>query len=198
MKREEWHQQVLLSQLLGKWRDRSCTFATAIDNVASSALSGFVRRKRGVVPGLPDTLVVYRGKPIGIEMKSPGGRCSPSQRAVREELLRSGGEWWECRSASAAMWALAESGVKFGVITHADGSRERWRQPKLAPWEVPRRDPREPRPRSPEVRAARRAARQRWLARKRAREAAQRYQAGNVDAGPWLATEASKSVEGQS
>jgi hypothetical protein len=63
MKREEWHQQVLLSQLLDKWRDRSCTFATAIDNVASSALSGFVRRKRGVVAGLPDTLVVYRGKP---------------------------------------------------------------------------------------------------------------------------------------
>jgi hypothetical protein len=75
---------------------------------------------------------------------------------VREELLRSGGEWWECRSANAAMWALAESGVKFGVITHADGSRERWREPKLAPWEVPRRDPRESRPRSPEVRAARR------------------------------------------
>jgi hypothetical protein len=172
----------LLSQLLDKWRDRSCTFATAIDNVAGSALSGFVRRKRGVVPGLPDTLVVYRGKPIGIEMKSPGGRCSPSQRAVREELLRSGGEWWECRSANAAMWALTESGVKFGVITRPDGSRERWQQSKLAPWEVPRRDPAEPRPWHPEVREQRRTARQRWRERSRARIAAARSRA-DVDCG---------------
>jgi hypothetical protein len=29
------------SQPLGKWLDRSCSFATAIGNVASSALSGF-------------------------------------------------------------------------------------------------------------------------------------------------------------
>jgi hypothetical protein len=36
------------------------------------------------------------------------------------------------------MVVLAESGVKFGVIIHADGSRERW--PKPAPQEVPRCD----------------------------------------------------------
>jgi hypothetical protein len=43
--------------------------------------------------------------------------------------------------------------------------RLRWRQPKLAAWEVPRRDPAERRPSHPEVRKQRRVARQRWRAR---------------------------------
>jgi hypothetical protein len=73
-----------------------------------------------------------------------------------------GAEWWECRSAHAAMWALRKSGVKFREIVHKDGTTERWRQPRLAPWEVPRRDRSEPRPQASEVSAQRRAARQRW------------------------------------
>ena len=39
---------------------------------------------------------------------------------------------------------------------------QRWRQPRLARWELPRRDPAGPRPNPPEVAARRRAARQRW------------------------------------
>jgi hypothetical protein len=86
----EWREQVRLSQLLGKWLDRSCSFATAVDNVASNTLSGFIRRKRGVVPGLPDNWVVYRGRLIGLELTSPSGKCSRPQREVREALLRAG------------------------------------------------------------------------------------------------------------
>jgi hypothetical protein len=172
MRRWEWREQVLLSQLLGKWLDHSCSFATAIDNVASSALAGFVRRKRGVVAGLPDNLVVHRKRTgcivVGIELKSPGGRCSRAQRAVREALLRAGCRWFECRTAAGAMWALRKVGVRFGVLTRPDGSRERYRQPKLKPWEVPRTDPREKRPAHPEVRAARK----RWRERRSAKEAA--------------------------
>jgi hypothetical protein len=44
------------------------------------------------------------------------------------------------------MWALRKSGVRFRTITRADGTTERWRQPRLAPWEVPRHDPAEPHP----------------------------------------------------
>ena len=46
------------------------------------------------------------------------------------------------------------------VIVNQDGTTERWRQPRLAPWEVPRRDPAEPRPKAPDVAARRRAVRQ--------------------------------------
>jgi hypothetical protein len=69
------------------------------------------------------------------------------------------------------MWALRKSGVRFRAIVHDDGGMERWRQPKLAPWEVPRRDPAEPRPNAPEVMAQRRAADKRYRLRQwRARE----------------------------
>jgi hypothetical protein len=70
------------------------------------------------------------------------------------------------------MWALNKSGVRFRVIVNDDGTTERWRQPRLAPWEVPRRDPAEPRPNAPEVAAQRRAAQRRRRERQRARHAA--------------------------
>jgi hypothetical protein len=137
-------------------------------------MAGAMRKKRGVKPGLPDTLVLHRGKLVTLELKSRQGRCSASQRAAREALLRAGAEWWECRSAHAAMWALRKSGVGFRALARADGTTERWRHPGLASWEVPRRDPAEPRPNAPDVAARRREARQRWRARQRAaRNAAQ-------------------------
>jgi len=95
-------------------------------------LSGAIRKQRGVKLGVPDDLAWYRGKSIGLELKSRGGQCSRSQRAVREAMLRAGDEWWECRSAHAAMWALRKSGVKFRTIVHEDGKIECWQQPQTA------------------------------------------------------------------
>lgn len=141
-----------------------------------------MRRKRGVVAGVPDNLVVHRGKLIGLELKSPQGKCSPSQPATRGALLSAGiHAWWECRSANAAMWALAKSGVKFRVIVREDGTVEHWKKPRLADWEKPRRDPAEPRPLHPVAAVQRRAARQRWKARRRERAAAQLAEERNSD-----------------
>jgi hypothetical protein len=120
----------------------------------------------------PDVLVWYRGRTITIELKSRQGVCNPAQRIARERLLRADVEWWESCSANGVMWALAASGVGFRDIADDDGTIERWQQPELADWEVPRRDPAEPRPNAPEVLAQRRAAVQRWRARQREREAA--------------------------
>jgi hypothetical protein len=47
------------------------------------------------------------------------------------------------------MWALAQSGVRFREIVHEDGTIERWQQPELQAWEVPKRNPQERRPRAP-------------------------------------------------
>jgi len=149
-RREEWQEQKKLARLLDKWLDPACTFWTATDPVASSAFSGAIRKQRGVRPGVPDVLVWYRGKSIGLELKSRRGQCSPSQRSVREALLRAGVQWWVCRSAHAAMWALRKSGVKFRTIVHEDGTIECWQQPKLPAWEVPKRNPHERRPQAPE------------------------------------------------
>jgi hypothetical protein len=186
-RREEWQEQKILARLLDKWLDPDCATWTATDPVASSALSGAIRKQRGVKPGVPDVLVWHRGKSITIELKSRQGRCSQSQRVMREKLLCAGAQWWVCRSANAAMWALHKSGVRFREIVNDDGTMETWQQPRLAPWEVPRRNPSEPRPQTAEVVAQRRAARLRSLERKRAREALQlateRCQEKNVGGG---------------
>jgi hypothetical protein len=149
-RREEWNEQVKLSLLLDKWLDPTCTFWTATDPVAPSATSGAMRKKRGVKAGVPDTLVLHRGKLVAIEMKSRQGRCTPSQRAARLAILAAGGNWWEARSAHAAMWALRKSGVMFRTLVHEDGTTERWQQPELQAWEVPKRNPHERRPRAPQ------------------------------------------------
>jgi hypothetical protein len=149
-RREEWLQQVKLAMLLDRWVDNTTTWWSAIDTVPRSASNGWMRRKRGCKSGTPDTFVLCRGKLVTIEMKSRRGQCSPSQRLAREALLRAGAQWWVCRSANAAMWALAQSGIPFRTIVHEDGTIERWRQPELPAWEVPKRNPHEKRPRAPQ------------------------------------------------
>ena len=76
-RREEWQDQVQLKILLDKWLDPACTFWTATDPVAASVTSGAMSKKRGVKPGVPDILVLYRKELITIELKSRRGQCSP-------------------------------------------------------------------------------------------------------------------------
>jgi hypothetical protein len=145
----EWREQVKLARLLDTWLPDDA-FWTATDPVARSATAGAMRRKRGVKPGLSDVIIWYRGRTFCIELKGPYGQCRPSQRAVREQLLKAGIKaWWQCRTAEAAMWAIAKSGIKFRVIVNDDGSTETWQQPELEPWEIPKTDPRQRRPRPP-------------------------------------------------
>jgi hypothetical protein len=168
--RAEWLMQVEVARLFATWLP-SDAFWTATDATTTSPTTGLMRRMRGCKAGLPDFLILYRGTLIAIELKSPQGRCTPSQRAVREALLRAGADWVESRSANAVMQAVREAGVPFNMITHSDGTIECWRQPELAPWEVPRRDPAERRPSAPEVAEERRASQRRWRERQqRARE----------------------------
>jgi hypothetical protein len=191
--RHEWHEQVRLAVLLDKWLDDTCTFWTATDPVAASALAGVMRKKRGVRSGVPDVFVLYRRRLFTIELKSRIGRCSPAQKAVREALLRAGAVWWVCRTAYAAMWALHRSGVRFRTLTHADGTQQRWRQPRLEPWEVPRRDPAEQRPLAPEERAYRRE----WRQKKRERLRLARAEAAEAGNGAAEADgEAAEAVMG--
>jgi hypothetical protein len=179
---------VLFARLLAKWLNPATSFATAFDPVAGSKLSGFLRKKRGVMAGCPDNWIVHCGRLVCVELKTPVGRCSRAQREVREALLRARCEWWECRSANAAMWALTESGVKFRELERSDGTVERWQQPELEEWEVPRQSPRERRPRHPALlardREVQRRRRERLPALKAAAGKAQGRQATRHDA-PW-------------
>jgi hypothetical protein len=140
-RRDEWLIQIEVARLFGTWLPADC-FYSAVDATSTSPKTGKMRRLRGLKAGLPDTWVVYRGKLITIELKSRQGKCTPSQRAVRLALLRAGADWWEARSPNGAMRVLERAKIKFRTLVHNDGTTERWRRPKLAPWEEPRREPR--------------------------------------------------------
>jgi hypothetical protein len=71
------------------------------------------------------------------------------------------------------MWALSESGVEFREVVYEDGTVQPWRQPELAPWEVPDRS--ELRPPHPEFAAQLREAARRRRERQRARSAARAF-----------------------
>lgn len=128
----EWAEQADLAERLAELLDPACVFWTAVDNQPWSKVAGILRKKRGVRPGIPDILVLYRGKLIGLELKSRIGRVSEAQLAVRREMLLAGGMWWMVRGARSALVALHRSGVKF---------RRRWKPPVLEPWEEPVADP---------------------------------------------------------
>jgi len=160
-RRQEWTEQTKLAEMLGEYLDPADTFWTSLENKPISRISGIFQKRRGVRSGLPDVQVVWRGKPIFVELKSRAGVASKAQKQVRVELLPAGATWWISRSARAAMMALLLSGVVF---------RRHWKPPRLRPWAGPFADPNGRLPQAPDVAARRRAARRRWRVRQQRRE----------------------------
>ena len=103
-------------------------FWSALSNAPRTALAGYLARLRGVRSGLTDIIVVYDGRVIWVEMKSPAGVASKVQRQVCAELRAAGADWYLARSAEAAAVALRLSNVPF---------RQPWTPPPLEPWEGP-------------------------------------------------------------
>jgi hypothetical protein len=163
-RRQEWTEQTKLAGMLGKYLDPADTFWTSLENKPISRIAGIFQKRRGCRSGIPDELVLFRGKPIFVELKSRAGVATRVQKQVRVELLQAGANWWMARSARAALMALHLSGVVF---------RRQWKPPRLKPWEGPFADPTRRLPQAPDVAARRRAARRRWLARHRVRNATQ-------------------------
>jgi hypothetical protein len=155
-RREEWTEQTKLAAMLAKYLDPTCTFWTSLENKPLSQLTAIFQIRRGVRSGLADVLVIWRGIPIFVELKSRAGVASKAQKQIRAELLPAGATWWMARSARAALTALYLSGVVF---------RRKWKPPRLKPWEGPFADPTQRLPQAPDVAARRRAARQRWRER---------------------------------
>jgi hypothetical protein len=164
----EWALQVELAAQLRKWLPDDAQF-TALDGVARDRTSGAMRRLRGFAAGWPDCLILCgHTKPIALELKAPDGRIEPSQRAMRERLVKAGVVWWQACSVNGAMVAIAESGLRFRKIVNKRGKVERWQMPQLEPYEVPRRDPDEKRPAHPRALEQGRERLRRWRARRRA------------------------------
>src|SRR6516165_2410471 len=170
--RQEWTEQTRLAEMLDECLDPIDTFWTSLENKPLSRLSGVFQKRRGVRSGLPDVLVIFRQKPIFVELKSRAGVATKAQKQRRLELLAAGAVWLMARSARAALMALHLSGVVF---------RRQWKPPRLKPWEGPFADPTQRLPQAPDVAARRRAARQQWRERQRVRDAARRAAAAHYE-----------------
>ena len=165
----EWSLQIQVTKLLAQYLPDN-VFWSALSNAPRTALAGYLARLRGVRSGLTDIIVVYDGRVIWVEMKSPAGVASKVQRQVCAELRAAGADWYLARSAEAALVALRLSNVPF---------RHPWTPPPLEPWEGPFDGAMICSgwlPQAPEVAAQRRAAQRAWRERQRqrVRDAAQR------------------------
>lgn len=167
-RREEFDMQERLARLLDRYLDRANTFWCSLENKPLSIMSGLFGKRRGIVSGMPDVLVIQarRGglvRVVCIELKAKAGIASASQKEIRNRMMPVGIAWWLARTPAAALAALRRSGIAF---KHA------WQEPDLPAWAGPFADPSQPLPMHPQVRAERRAAHRRWKADKREREAA--------------------------
>jgi hypothetical protein len=162
----EASEQIRVTKLLTQYLPDN-VFWSALSNSPRTALAGYLAKKRGVRSGLADIMVVYDGRVIWVEMKSPAGVASKVQRQVCAELRAAGADWYLARSAEAALVALGLH-VPF---------RGRWEPPPLEPWEGPFTGAMicsgQRLPQAPEVAAQRRAAQRAWRERQRARKAAE-------------------------
>ena len=57
---------------------------------ARSKAEAGIFKAMGVKAGVPDLIIVYRGRVVAIELKSEHGRLSPAQKAMHERLTRAG------------------------------------------------------------------------------------------------------------
>ena len=57
---------------------------------ARSPVEAAIFKGLGVKPGVPDLVIVHRGRFIAIELKSEDGRLTPAQKAMHERLRLAG------------------------------------------------------------------------------------------------------------
>ena len=73
--------------------------------IRNNAFQGRIQRPNGsqgyiknAKPGSPDILVLYKGRFIGIEIKSETGKQTANQMEAEEKIRRAGGEYYVVRS----------------------------------------------------------------------------------------------------
>lgn len=97
MIQREWQFQRTANAFLSKALPHDAYYSAIDVGTAGGARLGALRKARGVKPGIPDVLIVWRGRTLWIELKS-GTSLSEAQKITRDQLR-----------ANGHMWALARS-----------------------------------------------------------------------------------------
>lgn len=89
------------------------SYVTSIDHARKSTeAQRLMLRARGVLPGIPDMVVLVAGFPaIWIELKAPGGTASENQIVTAEAIARNGHRCFEARTVDEVQSYLHQMGV---------------------------------------------------------------------------------------
>lgn len=68
-------------------------------------------KAEGLQPGAPDLLILWKGRAIGLELKTRGGRLSPEQMAFSMRWTTAGGVYAVARSLEEVAGLLDAAGV---------------------------------------------------------------------------------------
>ena len=74
----------------------------------------------GVYRGFADLMVLFEGRVLFLELKSPKGRLSPAQAAFRDAVQAQGFGWALVRSLDDALGALADHDITTRVVSQED------------------------------------------------------------------------------
>lgn len=83
----------------------------SVDIAAYSGSVPGIRTSRGIIAGIPDMIVLYRGQAFFIEIKADDGLLSPAQCNVGAAILASAAHYGIARSATEALALLDAWGV---------------------------------------------------------------------------------------
>lgn len=85
---------------------------SSIGHGGGGAIRGAILKSTGMKAGVPDILIVYRGRPVFIELKTDKGVLSPAQKEVHIAITVAGGVVATCRSVDEVRDFLEVCGIK--------------------------------------------------------------------------------------
>jgi hypothetical protein len=96
-------------------RSAAHTFAFHVPNGGwRSPIEAAILRGLGVMPGVPDLIVIKDGLPFALEPKAEGGRLSPAQSEAIEAMNAAGADVGVAHGLDAALRWLTERGILKG------------------------------------------------------------------------------------
>ena len=118
----EWALQRLCHVYLSKALPAGALY-TGIDiGSAGSAQQGMLRKARGIRPGTPDAIIVYRNVTLWIELKTRS-QLSEAQKLFRDLAVANGHAWALVRSLEDVEAACAEAGIPLRATVSAISDR---------------------------------------------------------------------------